>query len=70
MENTRHSTTTRTRGVLMLFCAAVLFLAGLLLLFAPARNRVSRCVPHHFHRPGDGWIMGSQSYQANFLAGG
>ena len=60
----------RIRRVLMVFCALALFLAGLVLLFAPPRDQVSRGAPDHFPSAGDGWIMGANSYQANPLAGG
>ncbi len=70
MANTGNSTTTRTRRLLMVFGAVVLFLAGLLLLFAPPRDHNSRCAPDPLPRAGDGWIMGAPSIQANSLAGG
>ena len=54
----------------MVFGAGVLFLAGLLLLFAPPRYHNSRCAPDPLPRAGDGWIMGAPSIQANSLAGG
>jgi len=58
------------RSVIMIVCALVLFVAGLFLLFAPAHRQVSRCGPDHFPGADNGWIMGAQSFQANFLAGG
>ena len=49
----------RVRNGLMVVCALVLFLAGLLLLFAPAsaQDGVSRCRPVPFPGGGTGWIM-------------
>lgn len=64
------ATRERIRRVLMVFCALALFLAGLVLLFAPGRDQVSRGAPDYFPGTGDGWIMGAKSYQANSLAGG
>ena len=62
----------RIRNGLMVFCALVLFLAGLLLLFAPAsaQDGVSRCQPVPFHGGGYGWIMVGQSHQPDFPARG
>ena len=62
----------RVRSALLVFCAVVLFLAGLLLLLAPApaQGEGSRVPLVPSPCGGDGWIMGAQSYQASFLAGG
>jgi len=62
----------RIRNGLMVFCALVLFLAGLLLLLAPAsaQDGESRCHPVHFPRGGNGWIMVGQSHQPDFPAVG
>jgi hypothetical protein len=61
----------RIRGALLLFCALLLFVAGLLLLFAPvpAQNQ-SGPGAHHFHDDANGWIMGSQSHERVSVAGG
>jgi hypothetical protein len=62
----------RIRRALMLAGALVLFLAGLLLLLAPAsaQDGKSRIDPLHFHGGANGWIMGAQSHEPGFLAGG
>lgn len=61
----------RIRSVLMVVGALVLFVAGLLLLFAPASaQEESRLQRVHSHSGGDGRIMGAQSLQASLLAGG
>jgi len=62
----------RIRNGLMVFCALVLFVAGLLLLFAPAsaQDGVSRCQPVPFPGGAHGWIMVGQSHQPDFSARG
>ena len=62
----------RIRNGLMVLCALVLFLAGLLLLFAPAsaQDGESRCQPAPFPGGGNGWIMVGQLPQPDFPAGG
>lgn len=61
----------RIRSILMVFCAVVLFLAGLLLLFAPgpALGEGSRRQPVDFPGSGNGWIMSAQSLQPISSAG-
>ncbi len=53
----------RVRGALMVFCAMVLFLAGLLLLLAPAVTKDShfRILTIDFASGGNGWIMSAHS---------
>jgi hypothetical protein len=55
----------------MVLCALVLFLAGLLLLFAPgpARGEDSGRRPADFPSGGNGWIMSAQSLQPDSFAG-
>ncbi len=62
----------RIRNGLMVICALVLFLAGLLLLFAPAsaQDGESRCSPVPSPGGGNGWIMVGQSHQPDFPARG
>jgi uncharacterized protein YjeT (DUF2065 family) len=62
----------RIRNALTIAGALVLFLAGLLLLLAPvsARHHESRTQPLHFPDCAIGWIMGAQSHEPGFLAGG
>jgi len=74
MEDSTHSHVTqggRIRKGLMVFCALVLFLAGLLLLLAPAsaQDGESICQPAHFLGGANGWIMGAQSHQPGSAAG-
>ena len=56
----------------MIVGALMLFLAGLLLLLAPAsaQDSESRTQPLHFHGGANGWIIGAQSHEPGFLAGG
>jgi len=62
----------RIRRALMFVGATVLFLAGLLLLLAPASAQDSECRTQslHFHGGANGWIIGAQSHEPTFLAGG
>lgn len=62
----------RIRSALMVICAVTLFVAGLLLLFAPAHARRdhSRCEPEHFLNGVHGWIMSAQSHEPESPAGG
>jgi len=61
----------RIRNTLLVFGALLLFVAGLLLLLAPARAQdQSGTGAHHFPDGGNGWIMGSQSHEPVCLAGG
>ena len=62
----------RIRSALLVFGALLLFVAGLLLLFAPAHAEgdQSRFCPAHFPWGANGWIMGAQSHQPCSLAGG
>jgi hypothetical protein len=61
----------RIRSVLMVLCALALFLAGLLLLFAPAsaQGDDSRFSPAPFPGGANGWIMGAHSPQSESVAG-
>ena len=62
----------RMRRARLVVCALVLFAAGLLLLFAPGPGAEdhSRVQPVHCPCGEDGWIMGAQSLQPGFVAGG
>ena len=61
----------RVRRTLLVIGAVLLFVAGLLLLFAAARAQdQSGPGAHHFPEDADGWIMGSQSHEPVSLAGG
>jgi hypothetical protein len=66
----------RIRNALLVICALVLFLAGLLLLFAPGPGRnpgqdeQSQLTQRHFPSAGNGRIMGSQTRKSISLAGG
>jgi hypothetical protein len=58
----------RIRSALMVFCALVLFLAGLLLLFAPAsaQDSRSRIRTPDFPDAANRWIMGAHSHEPGF----
>ena len=58
----------RTRSALMVFCALVLFLAGLLLLFAPpsAKDSRSQIRTPDFPDAVNRWIMGAHSHEPGF----
>lgn len=62
----------RIRSALLVFCAVVLFLAGLLLLFAPGpgQSEQSQLRRVHFRSGENGRIMGWQSRVPTSLAGG
>ena len=69
----RHGTRSRRIQSVLLVCGALmLFLFGLLLLFAPApaRGELSKVKQDHFPSREGRWIMGSQSRKPIFLAGG
>jgi len=62
----------RIRSALLVFGALLLFVAGLLLLFAPAKaeDGQSWLRPADFSGGANGGIMGAQSHQPGSLAGG
>ena len=62
----------RIRSALLVFCALMLFLAGVLLLLAPAsaQNDESRLQTVPFPCAGNGWIIGAQSHEPGFVGGG
>ena len=64
--------TGRIPSIVMLAGALMLFVAGLLLLRAPAsaQGTESRTRPPHFPGSRKGWIIGAQSHEPGFLAGG
>ena len=61
----------RIRSALLVIGALLLFVAGLLLLLAPAGAQdQSGHGTHHFPDEANGWIMGSQSHEPVSVAGG
>ncbi len=59
------------RSALLVFCALLLFLAGLLLLFAPVSAQEKSGIDMHPFPCGEnGGIMGAQILQGKYFAGG
>lgn len=57
----------RIRSALMVFAALILFLAGVLLLLAPASAQ-DEDSHLSFPSPSNGWIMGAHSHEPGFFA--
>lgn len=61
----------RVKSVLLVVCALMLFIAGLLLLLAPpAAQDQSRCEQQGSPADADRWIMSAQSSEPVSLPGG